>query len=268
MSYKVDKRLGSTKSLIDMTGKRFGHLYVVGRGKNRGKTTMWECHCDCGNIMDIRGHHLRSGQTHCIKCTPRNHNVKHGLHGTRCYYVWRMMFQRCENPMAVGYSNYGGRGIRVYEGWKDFIKFLADVGERPSMRHTLDRIDINGNYEPGNVRWATAKEQCRNKRNNVILEYNGVSKTAVEWAEEFGIKVFTIYQRLNLGWDMSKIAAIKVRPIERLIEYDGQSLTMSQWSEKLGICVDTLNTRVYKGWPLSKVFYNQKYKTGKCSIKL
>jgi hypothetical protein len=115
------------------------------------------------------------------------------------------MRQRCQNPNDPAYAHYGGRGIRVDPRWESFEKFAADVGPAPSNRHSIDRYPNNdGNYEPGNVRWATAQEQALNTRSNHRLTRGGVTKTIVEWARDTGIKAQTIKTRLSLGWSDAK----------------------------------------------------------------
>src|SRR5262249_52557802 len=127
---------------------------------------MWECQCDCGRTKVVRAENLKRGSVVSCGCYRAQLLKKHGMAGdkeTRTYASWRGMIDRCTNPGAANYGNYGGRGIKVCERWRDFRNFLADMGERPK-RKTLDRIDVNGNYEPGNCRWASPFEQARNKQ--------------------------------------------------------------------------------------------------------
>ena len=121
---------------------------------------------------------------------------------TKEYRAWASMRRRCELPSQENYHLYGGRGITVHPAWAEsFAAFLRDVGPSPSPKHSLDREDPNGNYVPGNVRWATTKEQTNNKRNSVFIEHNGQSKTVAEWAEIVGLKYPTLWARLFVhGW--------------------------------------------------------------------
>jgi hypothetical protein len=116
------------------------------------------------------------------------------------YSVWRGMTSRCRNPKSTGYHNYGGRGIKVCERWQLFDNFLADMGEKPEGM-TLERIDSNGDYEPGNCRWATYAEQARNKHNNINITINKTSKCLTDWAAFAGISVETVISRLRVGWE-------------------------------------------------------------------
>ncbi len=133
-------------------------------------------------------------------------NTKHGMRNTSEYTIWRGIKKRCLLPTDTHYALYGGRGIKLFPAWiDDFMAFYNYVGARPSKRHSIDRYpDKNGNYEPGNVRWANQKQQLRNTRVNVILEFNGKSQTVIEWSEELGISQYAIYQRLDSGWSTER----------------------------------------------------------------
>lgn len=129
---------------------------------------------------------------------------RHGMHGARIYKTWEGMLSRCTNPRSTGWKKYGARGIKVCERWLNFRNFYADMGDAPTGR-TLDRIDNNGNYEPGNVRWATPKEQQTNKRTTVYLEQDGLKLTIGEWADRLGIPAQRIYCRRHRGKDLSNV---------------------------------------------------------------
>lgn len=171
---------------IDMTGQRYGFLRVVERADTKNKGARWRCLCDCGKEAVVRRSSLLAGQRSC-GCLERygwtmeeaaRRNVKEGhvAHGhsqdrrhSRTYSSWHHMKQRCTNPNNHRYSDYGGRGIGVCDRWARFENFLTDMGERPEGL-TLDRVDNEGHYEPGNCRWATRSEQDHNKRRRKRLQ--------------------------------------------------------------------------------------------------
>ncbi len=126
-------------------------------------------------------------------------NTKHGMSGTPTHRSWKDMRARCNNPKDSDYKDYGGRGILVCDSWNDFGSFLEDLGERP-RGHSLDRIDVNGNYEPSNCRWADAKTQANNKRNNLLIEIAGETKTLTQWCEIYEIDRSKVWYRLRQGY--------------------------------------------------------------------
>lgn len=164
----------------EMLGQRFGKLTVIGEDCSSKKgLAMWTCQCDCGNITKpVSGYNLRSGQTKSCGCLISESvsmaHKKHGKCNTKLYYVWRSMKNRCYYEKHKNYKNYGGRGITVCEEWKNnFEAFHSYVSQLPHFGEegrSLDRIDNDGNYEPGNVRWATMKEQLANRRINAKQE--------------------------------------------------------------------------------------------------
>jgi len=181
-------------SRIDLTGRRFGRLVAIrdaGADKSRNRT--WLCLCDCGNEKVVSSALLKNGNVQSCGCLSPGYRVRHDP----IYLTWMSMIARCSNPKINGYKNYGGRGITVCERWLKFENFLADVGEHPGPGFTLDRIDVNGNYEPGNVRWSTLKAQANNRRNNFNITYQGETKTLTEWCEQLGLSYHRTWQRLT-----------------------------------------------------------------------
>ena len=123
---------------------------------------------------------------------------------TSMYKTWTGMRSRCNNPKDYAYNNYGGRGIEICKRWDKFENFLEDMGVRPTKKHSIDRINNNGNYELSNCRWATMKEQCYNRRTNTIITYNNCSKTLTEWAKTRKLDARTLSTRLRRGWDIHR----------------------------------------------------------------
>lgn len=197
---------GPNARFQDITGQRFGKLVAIRMtGYNKWRRQLWEFRCDCGTVcIKDRNQVTTAEGTRSCGCNQFGHNKKHGKHGTREYIAWKAMRQRCNDPNSIGYPNYGGRGIKVCDRWDDFSLFFADIGPAPSTAHTPERIDNDGNYEPGNVRWATRAEQSRNTRVNHLLTFQGRTQPVVDWADELGLKRDTVYRRLYRGWSIEK----------------------------------------------------------------
>lgn len=194
-------------------GDRYGRFTIVEetvRIYQSGTTRrQFICKCDCGIIRTVLLNNLRSGTTKSCGCLRRGGYPTHGYARRQgkgpTYNTWMRMRNRCRNPHCKDYEYYGGRGISVCERWNSFEAFLEDMGERPSASHSIDRIDHNGNYEPKNCRWATVKEQRRNMRSNILLEYNGETLCISEWADRIGMARGTLSARiLRLGWNAEK----------------------------------------------------------------
>ena len=157
--------------VIDMVGRRFGKLTVLSRaGSLYKRMAAWACACECGASVVVAGAALRRGDTRSCGCgaPPRMDPRRKGAAKAPERRAWSAMWTRCRNRRCRSFPNYGGRGITVCARWAEFSAFLADMGPRPSPNHSLDRINVNGNYEPGNCRWATYTEQQRNRRDNVF----------------------------------------------------------------------------------------------------
>lgn len=183
---------------IDITGQKFFRLTVKARVENRSAKVYYLCVCDCGSEIIVRKAHLTQRETLSCGCWNRDMQIKHGRCDSPAYTTWRAMKARCDNPKDKSYPLYGGRGIGYHAPWSDFFTFLAEVGERPTQFHTLDRCDANRNYEPGNVRWVLPQEQANNKRSTVKITYRGETKPLQEWSRITGIKPTTLWQRLFL----------------------------------------------------------------------
>ena len=185
----------------------FGRLHILRRVSSVTGEMRVECVCDCGTVKEIDLHNLRAGRIVSCGCY-RNQRLsamtfKHGETNSAEFGALHQAIARCHGPgNNPGYDSYGGRGIKVCERWRNsFADFLSDMGRRPSPKHSLDRWpDLNGNYEPGNCRWATRIEQARNRRSSVFIEYKGKRRSLLELCEEFGVRYPTAKNRLKSGW--------------------------------------------------------------------
>lgn len=201
----------------DLTGQRFGRLVALRKYEIPSKTTRWVCQCDCGNTTRSFKTALKNGVSQSCGCLrselssarAKTGNIRrsHGMTGSPEYGIWCTMRNRCEDPAVEKYSQYGGRGIKVCGRWQKFENFIADMGERPSTKHSIERINNDGDYEPSNCRWATAQEQSYNKTTTRYLDYKGRKITTLEASRIAGIPKATIFARLYNGW-----------PVERAVE--------------------------------------------------
>lgn len=214
--------------LIDLREQRFGKWTVIGRHVRFRRKTYWPCGCDCGHVGLIWAPSLTSGDSTNCGCVRRKklvaRNGTHGLTSHPLYQRWSGMIARCEDPNNSGYPNYGGRGIRVCESWrKSFKAFLDNMGEPPTPKHTLDRIDNDGDYEPNNCRWVTGKQNSRNTRKNRLIEFRGETLALVEWGERLGIAPKTLHARIMVfGWGIEKAFTTPVAPWNRASEAGSQ----------------------------------------------
>lgn len=200
---------GCGRTTPDISGEKFNRLTVVSRADNKGGQAHWKCICECGKETTVAGSFLRRGITKSCGCLRKevstnlgNATFRHGMEKTSTHHSWSSMLSRCRNKLHSSYKNYGGRGISVCQRWvgkSGFQNFFSDMGARPNGM-TLDRIDVNGNYEPHNCRWATIKEQHRNTRFNRLIEFNGETKTIAEFSEIYGINDSTLGSRIRSGW--------------------------------------------------------------------
>jgi hypothetical protein len=201
----------------DLTGLVFNRWTVVSFDKTKGKINYWHCKCECGTKRSISGPSLynKYGASKSCGCYKREaaskRAFKHGhtsINGerkvTREFIVWCGMRDRCLNPLNKRYENYGARGIKIIDRWANsFMEFFKDMGNCPN-KMTLERIDNNGNYEPSNCKWATNKEQARNRRSNRKITIGDETLLLIEWAEKANLSMPTFWARLKAGWSIER----------------------------------------------------------------
>lgn len=203
-------------SALTKPGDMYGRLTVTKQIESLNGRSRFECLCSCGSIHFVLGQNLRNGDVQSCGCFQKESasevHTRHGRTGSTEHDIWRSMKQRCCNPNKRSYSRYGGRGIKVCDDWShSFEAFYRDMGPRPSMQHSLDRIDPNGHYEPSNCRWATKVEQQNNMRSNRIVEWRGRKQSLSQWSKELGINRSTLEGRLEWGWTVDEAFTTKER---------------------------------------------------------
>lgn len=190
----------------DLSGQRFGKLVALSIcGRNKNNAVIWLCKCDCGNYVEVLSISLIAGHTKSCGCM-KGYKKKHGDSGSRLYRVWISMKQRCQNSKNKAYQFYGGKGIKVCEEWNNYSCFKQwaikngydDMAKNKEC--TLDRIDVNGDYEPLNCRWVSMAEQNRNKSYHRYVVYQGKKLTVTQLAKKVGMNKETLVYRLNAGW--------------------------------------------------------------------
>jgi hypothetical protein len=197
-------------------GTAYGDWVVTGRSDktNPSGQVFWECRCVCGRERDVSGYSLRSGKSRGCGCTAAKQFgaslVKHGLSDTVEHRIWIAMRSRCSNPNTTKWNLYGERGITVDPRWDQFETFLADMGPRPSPRHSIERRDGSKGYSPGNCYWATPQQQNRNTSRNHFLTYQGETLTVAEWAERRGMTYGSLSNRVADGWSVEDALTIPV----------------------------------------------------------
>jgi hypothetical protein len=193
-----------------LEGQRFGLLTVISRAQNAGGYAMWNCRCTCGAEIIVGGNRLRQGRKN--RCASKVHKAQRTMSLTveykSEYQSWRNILDRCTNPDSEKYAIYGARGITVCERWNEFKNFMLDMGRKPDPRFTIEREDVNGNYEPKNCRWISRKDQGRNKRNSVFVTYQGRKLLLIDLVEELGLSRQLVYERLKLGWTLAQAIAL------------------------------------------------------------
>ena len=260
----------------EMIGKKYGKLTVISFEKSKNKTLL-VCNCDCGNIIKRETYLIATNQIKSCGCLKveaiRRYNasgkhsksrLKDGRSLHPLYGTWFQMISRCENPNQKHYDRYGGRGIKVCDEWHDFWKFVEwsdSVGGRPK-NFTLDRINNDGNYDPSNCRWADWRTQTTNKSSNVFIEFNGTTKTIIEWSEYLGIHPNTLHERLK-RWSIERALSEPVSENnhssrgKRLFRYDNNGTVIAIYNSlselepefnKHSVCDSIYQKRKYKGF--------------------
>lgn len=197
---------------LNLEGKKIGRWSVLAKSAERDSagSVKWMCECECGVKSLVSGTSLNTGTSVSCGCYQKEiakSNTTHGLSSSREYNSWCSMKARCTNPKNPGYKYYGGRGIKVCDRWvNSFDNFLLDMGQRPSIKHTIDRHpDINGDYTPTNCRWGTKPEQSRGTRRNIHCKYNGKTMVLQDWAKKIGVPHNSMLYHVQKGTPFEEI---------------------------------------------------------------
>ncbi len=251
------------RKAIDLSEKRFDRLVAKKKVKspNGDKKSYWLCECDCGNKAIVRKDSLESGHAKSCGCLAKEYRpITHGHSRDRLYSIWANMKQRCYNKNDENYKNYGGRGITVCNEWQDYMlfrKWAYENGYDENAKRgecTLDRIDVNGNYEPSNCRWSDKDVQNYNKRETRKLLIDGKEMTLKDICDTYNIKMSTVrgrYQRYIKGLiSIDELVSNKKlinKPQQKLITVNGITKNLSEWEKETGICRKTIANRYGKG---------------------
>lgn len=209
---------------LNLIGKKFGRLTVTDGPTYKGRRVAWVCTCDCGNVKTIAGNMLTNDNTRSCGCLRRETTAArlttHGMASSKDqskrtaeYKVWAGIKRRCQNPAEERYPAYGGRGIKICSRWSDsFEAFLTDMGKRPSARHQIDRIDNDGDYEPGNCRWVDRRANMNNRSDNRFLQLGEERMTVADWERRTGIPSAAIRARIDrYGWTVERALTTPVK---------------------------------------------------------
>lgn len=273
LSRDIKGRFAKGSGLQDLTGTRFGRLTAVKLSEKRsGRKTFWDCICACGKEKTIRTDSLKDGSVRscgCLKKEQDEINFKdskfkptHGETNTHIYQTWQSMKQRCNDRNTKSYKYYGGRGIKVSEEWENDYESFKRWAYQNGYKETLsiERMNVNGNYEPSNCTWIPMSEQARNKQNTIRIEYNGEAKTLIEWCEELVLDAGLVRNRhFKQGMqppDLFKKGRVTTKTA-RLLTYQGKTQSITDWANEIGIKPKTLSERVRRGIEPPRLFYGE-----------
>lgn len=253
---------------LDITGQKFGRLTAVRPySKNNGGTIIWEFKCDCGNLVyKPVAKRNQDANIGCHTCYLKHLSGRTRVHGysnkTKEYRSWIHIKSRCYNPKVPAYSYYGAAGVGMCVEWvESFPAFLAYIGPAPSPKHSVDRLDNSKGYEPGNVRWATIKEQANNKTTNILYTIDGVTKTMAEWCDEYGMDWDLVWSRVKAhGYDIVRALTEPKRGSMQFFGEKGERVgyrqylfkgkvqNLKQWADEYKVSHGALQQKMRKGW--------------------
>lgn len=207
------------KNVPDLNGQVFQRLTVIEYAgiSPMGARALWKCLCECGSTTTVTGKSLRGGHTKSCGCLISDltalRNYRHGKSkSSNVYNTWIKIKDRCYNKNSPDYKDYGAKGVAVCDRWlHSFDNFHEDMGEKPTLDHSIDRIDTKGNYEPSNCKWSTDLEQANNTRNNHVMSLNGKTQTAAQWGRELGVNPSSLLDRIYRGWSVERALTTPIK---------------------------------------------------------
>ena len=237
-------------------GDKYGRLTIIGYKKGTNGRTVFECKCDCGNIIYSLFSDLKNNRRVSCGCYNKEKEMKHNQTKTRLYKIWIGIRHRCSLDTVKPIKNYAERGITVCDEWalsfEKFRDWALSNGYRDDL--TIDRIEVNGNYEPSNCRWITKKEQLRNKRCSVIVNYKGDIGDLADICEKYGVRYSIVYHRIkDFGYSIEDAIEKKTAKRTRYC-INGVSGTMQELCDKAGLSKNTVKGRLYRGWDANDAF--------------
>lgn len=248
-------------------GERFARLVVLHLSDTSTPGNIeYLCQCDCGNFTLLTKSELRRGGTKSCGCLRKSQRpplrMTHGYTSNgitpKEYKIWIGIKTRTMCQTHRSYQYYGARGIKICDRWiNSFENFYSDMGPMPTPKHTIERIDNDGHYEPLNCIWATQNQQSNNKRSSRLITYQGKTQNVQRWSEELNIPRYIIFNRLNAGWKIEAIFTVPIKKVNlnQLYSFQNKSLTLKEWSNILGIKRHTLYARIHiYNWSIEKAF--------------
>jgi len=210
-----------SRPLLNLEGRNFGRLHALSESdpyQSPGGQVhrQWACTCECGTHINVRQSALIYGKTVSCGCWSRERGVTHGMSKTPVYSTWKSMMSRCYKERDIGWENYGGRGVRVCDVWHEFDRFVADMGQ-PGTGDSIDRVDVDGDYEIGNCRWADWETQANNRRTNVRVSFGDKEMTIAQWARKIGASPEALKKRFDAGWTVEAALTTPVGAITELM---------------------------------------------------
>lgn len=240
----------------NLIGCVFGRYTVVELDTVRDKfgRLKWICHCICGEVRSVRPDQLISGESKSCGCLGAELRKTHGMSNSAEYLAWRNAKSRCTNPKDGNYHQYGGRGIEMCDRWlNSFANFYDDMGPKPSPEHSLDREEVDGDYDPDNCRWATKEEQDNNKQDSVHYELEGQKLTVPQLARMFNINKHTLKDRLEKGMAVKDAISQDVATSAHLYTLNGITQGIVQWAQQCNVPYHTLYRRlIVRKWSIEK----------------